>query len=884
MNTKLLFAVGIVMALACGCNEDRHFVSDSTLRRTIERDFENRRSDFAQGDFFHVFDTLKESPEREAMAFLYAYMPLGDITDYPAGFYLRNVQAAFEARKAMPWGDSIPEDLFRHFVLPIRVNNENMDESRMVFYDELKPRIEHLPLREAILEVNHWCHEKATYTPSDSRTSSPLATVKTAYGRCGEESVLLVAALRAMSIPARQVYTPRWAHTDDNHAWVEAWADGKWHFLGACEPEPVLNMAWFNEPASRGMLMHTKVFGNYNSDYEVIDRTACYTEINVTQNYAKTATMNVTVVDENDQAVSGAWVEFKLYNYAEFYTVAKRLSDEKGHASLSAGLGDMLVWASKNGHFGFGKVSCGSQNETRIKLDKRPGDEIALDIDIAPPPSSPILVQADQEQRQANAIRLQQEDSIRNAYMKTFYNRDRFHLFVLKADKEEERMMKILEASRGNWENITKFIYEAGEKQSKAITYLLEIISAKDLRDTPAEVLLSHFKESNSPQNDFEARYIFNPRVDNELLSAYRKQLKSAFDRAQTEEFQNNPEKLADWVKKNILVRNDLNPQAIPMLPCGVWQARMADGHSRDIFFVALARSLGIASRINPVDGAVQYHKGTWKTVSFGNEAEPQSPTGTATATYSASGQPVNPRYYNHFTIARIQPDGRLLTLDFSQSEGNTSTDDTWNGLLRNPLSLDAGNYLLISGTRTSKGNVLGRIQSFDITPNTDTRTALVMRHSPSELQVQGNIDAEATYISAATGESTSILSTTGRGYFIIGLVRPGYEPCTHALRDIAATAADLQEWNRSIILLFENEAYWKKFNAKEYGNLPSTISYGIDKNRRIAGMIEEALNMKGGSNLPVFIIADTFGRVVFVSQGYTINLGAQLLEAIHKL
>ena len=78
-------------------------------------------------------------------------------------------------------------------------------------------------------------------------------------GRCGEESTLLVAALRSVGIPARQVYTPRWAHTDDNHAWVEAWADGKWYFLGACEPEPVLNLGWFNAPASRGMLMHTKV-------------------------------------------------------------------------------------------------------------------------------------------------------------------------------------------------------------------------------------------------------------------------------------------------------------------------------------------------------------------------------------------------------------------------------------------------------------------------------------------------------------------------------------------------------------------------------------------------------------------------------------------------
>lgn len=71
--------------------------------------------------------------------------------------------------------------------------------------------------------------------------------VKTAYGRCGEESTFTVAALRSVGIPARQVYTPRWAHTDDNHAWVER-ADGEWYFFGACEPEPVLNLGWFNAP------------------------------------------------------------------------------------------------------------------------------------------------------------------------------------------------------------------------------------------------------------------------------------------------------------------------------------------------------------------------------------------------------------------------------------------------------------------------------------------------------------------------------------------------------------------------------------------------------------------------------------------------------------
>ena len=37
-------------------------------------------------------------------------------------------------------------------------------------------------------------------------------------------------------------------------------------------------------------------------------------------------------------------------------------------------------------------------------------------------------------------------------------------------------------------------------------------------------------------------------------------------------------------------------------------------------------------------------------------------------------------------------------------------------------------------------------------------------------------------------------------------------------------------------------------------------------------------------SGLPIFIIADTFNRIVFVSQGYTIGLGEQMMKVINKL
>ena len=284
-------------------NAINNYNDDISRKKDTELTFTERMRVIGQ-EFFNLNGIDITSEEKNVLMFLYAYMPLADITDYPTSFFLDNIRCSLKARREMAWGASVPENLFRHFVIPVRVNNEALDSSRMVFYNELKERVNGKNMYDAILEVNHWCHEKVTYQPSDARTSSPLATVRTATGRCGEQSTFTVAALRSVGIPARQVYTPRWAHTDDNHAWVEAWADGKWYFLGACEPEPVLNLGWFNAPASRAMLMHTRVFGNYNGPEEVILRSSNFTEINETDNYAHTAPHIITVKDKNNTPIN----------------------------------------------------------------------------------------------------------------------------------------------------------------------------------------------------------------------------------------------------------------------------------------------------------------------------------------------------------------------------------------------------------------------------------------------------------------------------------------------------------------------------------------------------------------------------------------------------
>ena len=886
MNKKHLFTLLFTLLVWTSCNNQQHFITDAAYRAEVENDFQAKQAALPNGDLFAVFNDQMTPEEREALTFMYAYMPIGDITDYSGDFYLKNIRSSFQARNEMPWGDSIPEDIFRHFVLPVRINNENLDESRMVFFDELKDRVKGLSLYDAVLEVNHWCHEKVIYTPSDGRTSSPLASVKTAYGRCGEESTFTVAALRSVGIPARQVYTPRWAHTDDNHAWVEAWVNGKWYFLGACEPEPVLNLGWFNGPAYRGMLMHTKVFGKYNGPEDVMERTDGYTEINVIDNYAPSAKAVITVTDANGKPVKDALVEFKIYNYAEFNSVARKKTDADGKCSLSAGKGDMLVWASKDGKFGYSKVSFGKDGEVTIALNKKPGDVETIALDIVPPVDGSIPAEVTPEQKEANAKRLLEEDAIRNKYVATFYTEEKAEALAKELGIDPMKTEDFMIGSRGNWMEIEKFLRETpAEKRAQAMA-LLDVVSAKDLRDTPASVFADHLNNTPAVQSEWFNEYIMNPRVANEFLTPYKSFFAANIEPSLAKQAVENPQALVDWVKNNVSINDALNAQRIPIMPMGVWKSRIADKGSRNIFFVAVARSLGIPARIEPVARKIQYFKdNAWVDVEFEAAVQTTAKQGKVIASYQPIKALQDPKYYSHFTIAKVLPNGTLQTLNFERG-GNVDMGlgDTWSGLLKKPLSMDEGNYMLVTGTRMANGSVLAEIEFFNVEADKTTPIQLEMRESKDEIQVIGNFNSENKFKRADNGEETSLLATTGRGYYIVALLGSRQEPTNHAMRDIAAVKKELEDWGRGIVLLFPDEKGYKNFDPKEFGDLPGTITYGLDIDGAIQKEMATAMKLQNANTLPIFLIADTFNRVVFVSQGYTIGLGEQLMKVIHKL
>ena len=106
--------------------------------------------------------------------------------------------------------------------------------------------------------------------------------------------------------------------------------------------------------------------------------------------------------------------------------------------------------------------------------------------------------------------------------------------------------------SRGNWREIEKFLRDAPADKRPMAMDLLNVISAKDLRDTPASVLADHLNNAQAVQSSLFTEYILNPRVANEFLTPYRKFFAANVDSALVKKAKADPQLIVDWVKENI--------------------------------------------------------------------------------------------------------------------------------------------------------------------------------------------------------------------------------------------------------------------------------------------------------------------------------------------
>ena len=331
-------------------------------------------------------------------------------------------------------------------------------------------------------------------------------------------------------------------------------------------------------------------------------------------------------------------------------------------------------------------------------------------------------------------------------------------------------------------------------------------------------------------------------------------------------------------------ILDGISGRYISTSPVSVLRSGYADVFSKGLCFVALCRTMGIPARYDEVTSQFQYLSPTattgdeWINVNFG-PAKNEDADATGRVRLRIAYEPrkfmEDPRYYSHFTLSRL--------VDGMPQLQNYGEEDTWSNTFREGTQVEKGDYLLVSGTRMADGSVRTRLVVFPAEKNITVK--LQMREDASAVQVIGSFNSENLYFDMKEKKEKSVLATTGRGYFVVGLLKANDEPSTHILHDIELRRDELEAWGREIIMLFPTQQELNAFmrRSNEFVNLPSNLRFGVDKQGQVAADIFGS-GLTQTDERPIVLMGDTFNRVVFFSQGYTIGLGEQLSKVVSKI
>lgn len=726
-----------------------------------------------------------DGDRRALMHLLVGTLPTTDILECEPATLLDYVDHALELRRSRAWTAALPEDVFIHYVFWPRVNNERLEPCRSRIAGELDARVTPLDMECAAIETNYWCAEHVTYAPSDIRTIGPVGALNRGTGRCGEESTLLVSALRAVGIPARQVYTPRWAHCDDNHAWVEAMVDGVWRFMGACEPEERLDRGWFDCAAARAMFIHARVFCDYTTGSVDVapsaGRQGAAILQNLTASYAPTARLTVTVTDTDGAPVPGANVRFELLNMAEFAPIAQLAADEDGRAAIELGLGTVLVHASTPDGFGEALVDTASTTAVTVTLDaERRDDDAWTPLSVSAPAAGGSRAAAlTPEQKAVGADRARHAEAMRVERLESFARQSA----TGDADTDE-----ILRLAGGNWPVIARFL-EAGAEPDRML--LLQALSNKDLADVHPETLDDALAAATAIRDhamrmlaDLDERTrtdlwrdaVLNPRVDGEELADDHRALQQRFDADRIALFRSDPRTL--WQEMLRGVRDAEDDE-----PCTGTAALLSrgygDGPHRGIAFVTVCRCLGIPARLNPETRSPQYFNGARFV-----DVQARDDDRLVACTLTAPGRDDTPRYGVDWTIGRLQrtPYG----MDFSTIDlGDVPWTD---GAAR--IRLEPGTYRIITTTRLPNGSQLAASRTLRVA-NEDCAIALDWRR-PAQSDLLAHLPLEDLPLIADDGTDTPLSEVLhGRRGVVFILDAHGSEPSIHVLDELRESLAE---------------------------------------------------------------------------------------------
>ena len=822
----------------------------------IQKAFEERLMLFGEKTTEILQGIMSCSPKEALCAkFLYHTMPLADVASYDFDTFLDYVKQGVFLYEERPFKEKVPDDIFLNYILYHRINEEEITPCRTFFYKQLKERIAGKTMREAAIEVNYWCSEEATYQSTDERTVAAMTVFKGAYGRCGEESTFTVSALRSVGIPARQVYAPRWSHCDDNHAWVEVYVDGKWHFLGACEPEEILNKGWFTNASSRAMLIHSRWFDDVKPQEEIISKQGVATLVNHTNFYAHTNKVEVTVCNEQGHPVQGVEVHFEIMNYAEFYPIASIQTNHEGKAYLTTGLGSLHLYAVHNGHYAEQYIDTRQVSSVTLTPHMPLKKESWEEHELIAPVDAPIHTELPTKEQKVIG-----KEKVKKATQKRLMKVEKF----LQGDYPVYR-----ELARGNFKEIEDFLkVPVADEMQIWKEKMLKVISKKDFRDCQCSVLQEHLEYAIPFSKDYEEEifisYVLNPRIELEPMTAYRDYITHHYTESQKDLMKKCPNLIWEMIEEHIQSDETFGYSNITTSPVGCLKLQRASERSKKILFVAICRTLGIPARLNPIDQMVEYYRnGTFNRVT-GEKKD------YGTLILKSGEAEVNWEYFQNWSLAKLEK-GRYQSLDLKTQVWEEE---------KLTLELECGTYRLITANRLPNGNIFAKTHILELEVNEVKELTLSLKEAKLSEMLE-LVNLQEFELQTETGEKIKASSILSQDKMLLIWLEHSKEPTEHILNELYTQQSYFNKFGKKICWIIKDESALEDPTLKKVRSvLPNVQIYYDD--------FEENVQTLGRrmyvdpDKLPLIIVTDKGMGGLYATSGYNVGT-ADMLKRIFE-
>jgi len=784
-------------------------------------------------------------------------MPYCDKIDVSKEVLYAFAEHAAWLREHVAWCRELPEEIFLENVAAYRVNSERIENCCKLFYDMVMPVLEGLSLEEAILRVNLWCAQNATYHQADARTANAVTVYKSGFGRCGEESTFAVTVLRSVGIAARQVYAPLWAHCNDNHAWVEVYCGDRWQYLGACEPEPVLNQGWFSLPASRALLVHARSFGLQEYGNDIISHNGAVTYHNVTAHYAKTATAVLTLCAGDGRLFADVEVRFEVLNYAHYGLIATLRTNENGAVQVQFGLGSVRISTVQEGIYYTGTIQMIKSGEYKVVLEPVTFDTWLKGEFIAPEGDKSI----DENPHVPDAFKkeLEQAKRMREDRIASYYDAARGAQFP-----QAEELLKM---AGGNFEEVIGFL----EKDKNPCRMkMLKALSDKDYYDLKATVLEDHLTEALAFENNMEeqifAEYVLNPRIEHEELFAWRSSIKEMIG-ARAAAFRQEPVRIWNEVCMKIEIPTKDAYPTLRMNPFTVLKEGRGSAADQKILFVAVARSCGIPARLHPVTKEPQYYQNG--VFCPATECSKYSEQEYGSIVFLANG---NKWVYLTDWSVEYMEDGAFRVLDMEESLWEQE---------RLTLEAEPGEYHVTTTVRLTDGSQRFMEYFFTLCPGAYKEIALERSNAGQEALCIKLPEVRLRLAKADTEQNViHTLESLRAGQRAICIwICEGEEPTEHILNELLERMADVLNCQERIFLLSGQVRKQEGTLAKLMHAAPNIRLAYVDDMEAAVQLAEAAGVTK--KTYPLAVVLDESGNGIYATCGYNVGSIAQMLMRI---